>query len=123
MSELVIEIPMLPPAECSPNARGHPLVKAGAVKAWRRAAYYAAVEVRRDYLPPGSYEYDIEVAWSGRRQAMDDDNLLASCKAARDGLADALFEDREDRRLRIGRVTQVRGAGTTTFTIRAVPPA
>ncbi|HEX2673447.1 MAG TPA: hypothetical protein VHM25_21345, partial [Polyangiaceae bacterium] len=49
----------------------------------------------------------------------DSDNLVAACKPARDGVADALFGG-DDARVQVGRVTQGRGDGVTILTLRAL---
>jgi crossover junction endodeoxyribonuclease RusA len=122
----VIVIPMLPPAECSPNSRAHWRKKAAAVKAFREAAGWATREALNR---PGSgaswwcgHDYggvvmDVEIAWSGRRKRLDDDNAWASLKACRDGIADVLFFG-EDRFIVQGELRQCRGAGTVTVTLR-----
>lgn len=62
---------------------------------------------------------DIAVEWCCGRKAMDSDNLVASCKPMRDGIADALF-DGEDKRIQVGAITQTRGDGVTQVTLRAL---
>ncbi len=126
----VIVIPMVPPRECNPNWHGHWRQKVAAVKAFRAAAYYVAREARmRDAVAwaaawPVNGEravmMDIHVSYAGWRPLMDSDNLVASCKAARDGIADALFNG-EDGHIQVGRATQeVRGDGVTQITLRAL---
>lgn len=66
----------------------------------------------------GDMIMDIAVEWCCRRKEMDSDNLVAACKPARDGIADALFEG-DDSRIQVGVVTQTRGAGVTRVTLRA----
>lgn len=85
-----------PPKELSPNSRGHWARKARAAKAYRAAcrrvveAFVAAaggmafgggaIALWLEFLPPD-------------RRGRDDDNLVASFKPGRDGLADALGVD------------------------------
>jgi crossover junction endodeoxyribonuclease RusA len=82
-----------PPVELSPNWRGHWSKKSPVTKAYRRLCWalalnaglkvpaYAAggaqIVVRLDFFPP-------------TRASRDDDNIPASFKAGRDGIADAL---------------------------------
>ncbi|RKF23599.1 endodeoxyribonuclease RusA [Altericroceibacterium spongiae] len=82
-----------PPVELSPNFRGHWTVKSRAKKDYRRACWALALEaglqvpgyagtdgkiaIRLDFFPPD-------------RASRDDDNVPASFKAGRDGIADAL---------------------------------
>lgn len=87
----VVALPW-PPRELSPNARPHWAAKARAVKQYRQACAWAckaagltAPAVERihlwvDFYPPS-------------RRKIDDDNLIASFKAGRDGIADALGID------------------------------
>lgn len=82
-----------PPVELSPNWRGHWSKKSPVTKAYRRLCWALALEaglkvpayaaggdqiaVRLDFFPPD-------------RNSRDDDNIPASFKAGRDGIADAL---------------------------------
>lgn len=82
-----------PPVELSPNWRGHWSKKSPVTKAYRRLCWALALEaglkvpayaaggaqivVRLDFFPP-------------TRASRDDDNIPASFKAGRDGIADAL---------------------------------
>ena len=80
-----------PPKVLSPNARTHWAARSRAAKAYRYSCFMAAklaglvapagrILLQLEFLPP-----------TARRR--DDDNLLASFKAGRDGLADALGID------------------------------
>ncbi|MBZ9665759.1 endodeoxyribonuclease RusA [Pseudomonas sp. LMG 31766] len=80
-----------PAKALSPNARGHWSQKSRAAKAYRMQCFLFAkkaglvapagrILLQLEFLPP-----------TARRR--DDDNLLASFKAGRDGLADALGID------------------------------
>ncbi|WP_298399502.1 hypothetical protein [Sphingobium sp.] len=82
-----------PPVELSPNWRGHWSKKSPVAKTYRRLCWALALEaklkvpayaagggkiaVRLDFFPPD-------------RNSRDDDNVPASFKAGRDGIADAL---------------------------------
>jgi crossover junction endodeoxyribonuclease RusA len=119
--ESTIVIPMLPDRALSPNARCHWREKARAVEELRvtaRLATLAGVPYLGLALDRGAV-MDVEIAWCCRRKVMDDDNAWASLKAARDGVADVLFGG-EDRFIVQGAMTQCRGAGTTTITLREV---
>jgi hypothetical protein len=61
---------------------------------------------------------DLEIAWCCGRKRMDDDNAIAACKPLRDGIADVLFGG-EDKHITQGTVSQTRGSGTVTVTLRA----
>jgi crossover junction endodeoxyribonuclease RusA len=77
-----------PPKELSPNARVHYRARAEVVKAYRTQAYWIAdanllampyegeIVLSVEFLPPDKRRRDL-------------DNMLASAKAALDGLADA----------------------------------
>ncbi len=120
MRELQIVIPMMPPSECSPNSRVNWRRKAAAARDFRQAAGWAVVG-HYDFpwaMTDGArYVMDVEIAWGGNRQRMDDDNAWASLKAMRDGIADVLFAG-EDKYIRQGELRQTRGNGTTTVTLR-----
>jgi crossover junction endodeoxyribonuclease RusA len=94
MTELVLP---WPPKELSPNARVHWSVRSKKAKACREIAYWETkrlmaagawqnlpaegkIELHLDFYPPN-------------RRPRDDDNLVASFKAFRDGIADALGID------------------------------
>lgn len=128
MTSASIEVLMMPPAELSPNRRHHWRAMRRVAREAREQAMLAAQVALNT---PGSgvdafygetasrYEVtlDITVAWNGRRRSMDTDNLVAACKPFRDGIADALWAGK-DAHVRVGEVHQVRGAGTTTLTLR-----
>lgn len=85
-SGIVVNIPMLPPKEVSPNYHGGLRAKMSATKAWRAAAYYCA----RNACPGVFPNYDkaaVRVTYQVPSQAYvkDDDNAIASVKAALDG--------------------------------------
>lgn len=109
---LVVEIPMTPPRELSPNARVHWAARARQAKALREAAYWATVSCRGnpafDALAGAErIALDLTVRWEkGRKRTQDDDNVWASFKNGRDGIAEALGID--DRRLVIRGLTQER---------------
>lgn len=80
-----------PPKELSPNARGHWAKRSRAAKAYRMQCFLLA---RKAMLvaPAGRLLLSLEFMPPTARRR-DDDNLLASFKAGRDGLADALRID------------------------------
>lgn len=77
-----------------PNARPHWSVKAKAAKAARATAYALALQAgaMRMQWPDGRLHLWIDFYPPDRRRR-DDDGLLASVKAARDGMADAMGID------------------------------
>lgn len=92
MSEVVLP---WPPKECSPNGRLHWARKAKAARAYREACYVLARQAR--LVAPDSERIALSIEfYPPDRRARDDDNVIASFKAGRDGLADALGVD--DRR-------------------------
>lgn len=84
---LSITLP-LPPRELSPNARAHWATKARATKRYRQAACVEAVLAGVPAVPwtKATVQLRFHFRTAARR---DRDNLLASMKAAFDGLADA----------------------------------
>ena len=104
---LILTLPW-PPADLSPNARGHWSKLARAKKAYRAACAWTAKEqgarkveadalaVRITFVPPD-------------RRARDTDNMLASIKAGLDGLADVLGVDDSRWTLTIARADEVGG--------------
>jgi crossover junction endodeoxyribonuclease RusA len=85
----------LPPRELSPNWRGHWARKAKAVKKTRTEAWAAALEVTKGSKTrwtEATVAYTFHFRDCRRR---DRDNLLASCKAVTDGLADAGLVDND----------------------------
>jgi hypothetical protein len=122
---VVITIPRMPPRECSPNYRGHWSVLARARAEFRETAFYTmwnlpGVDKEWLFLRYGQpMALDIAVAWCCGRKRMDADNLVAACKGAIDGIADAVWSG-DDSHVTIGTVTQTRGEGVTILTVREV---
>jgi len=87
-----------PPKECSPNARVHWATKFRASKKYR---HDAATLVKKSRLKaPASEHIQMWIHfYPPDRRRRDDDNLIASFKPIRDGIADALEVD--DSRFRI----------------------
>lgn len=81
---LIIDLP-LPPRALSPNARCHWAAKARNAKFARDLANLTASE-HRPAKPYGAVAYRL-IAWTAN--PTDDDNIIAQCKAYRDGIADA----------------------------------
>ena len=90
-ADVTITLP-LPPRELSPNARVHHMVKAKAVRRYRRAAWACALEAQAPLFgrrPRWAAAKASATFYFPDRWQRDADNLLASLKAAFDGLADA----------------------------------
>ena len=93
---LTIELP-LPPQELRPNWRGHWAAKARKTKEYRSRAKWAAIRELGELGDPGDLVNHLPVDQASVRitmlnktaRKMDQDNLIASCKAAMDGLTDA----------------------------------
>jgi hypothetical protein len=91
---ITIDLP-LPPAECSPNWRGHWAKRAKAAKQYREACGFAGVAARcawerwhgTPWTPLAQATLALLFTYCGR--CPDDDNALASFKAGRDALVDA----------------------------------
>lgn len=79
-----------PSPELSPNARLHWGAKGRAVKAYREQAFWVAYSAGLR-APYGDGEIKLSVTFHPPdKRPRDTDNLVASCKAAFDGLADAM---------------------------------
>lgn len=88
MNSLTITIP-LPPRAVSPNARIHWSKKASATKSYRREAWASAVAAING-SPPRWLKAKMQVfAYFPNRRFPDPGNLMASLKAAEDGICDA----------------------------------
>lgn len=124
-TEAVIVVPMLPPREVSPNFHGSWRARARAAREFRECAGWAAKEMAlgdfvwcfAEHARLPFVVMDAEIAWCCGRKALDDDNAWASLKPARDGISDVLFGG-EDRFIVQGKLTQTRGDGTVTVTLR-----
>lgn len=102
MSEtVIINIPMLPPSECSPNYRGHWAKKARAVKALREAAMLCALNDTKFARPQyEKVELSITLVVRDARYYRDPDNMIASLKPAIDGCVDAgIIKDDSDKHI------------------------
>ena len=99
---VIINIPMLPPSECSPNYRGHWAKRAKAVKALREAAMLCALNDSRFARPEyDKAEVSITLVVRDARYYRDPDNMIASLKPAIDGCVDAgIIKDDSDEHLR-----------------------
>ncbi|GAH46793.1 unnamed protein product, partial [marine sediment metagenome] len=90
MDRLLVNIPMLPPEECSPNYHGELRARMRATKAWREAAYYCARQACPGVFP--NFENAVvRVTFQVPSHAYikDDDNAIASVKPALDGCVQA----------------------------------
>ncbi|GAB3484351.1 RusA family crossover junction endodeoxyribonuclease [Azotobacter salinestris] len=85
-----LELPW-PPKELSPNARVHWAKRGKVAKAYRAACHLLAKKAGL-LAPAGRALLMLEFVPPDRRRR-DDDNMLASFKAGRDGLAEALGID------------------------------
>lgn len=83
----MIELPW-PPKELNPNARMH-WARLSKIKAKYRADCHLLCKASGVTVPDGKVRLVLEFVPPDRRHR-DDDNMLASFKAGRDGLADAL---------------------------------
>jgi len=88
----------LPPSTLSPNARVHWRVKAKAAKKYRRDCHLATLCWLEHNHVDEPIEITLQFCFATNRKR-DDDNLIASFKSGRDGMADALGID--DSRIKI----------------------
>jgi crossover junction endodeoxyribonuclease RusA len=88
MSSITITIP-LPERALSPNTRVHWSRKAKAVKRYRRLAWAASFDATPCTPERWAKASVAIVAYYPTRRHPDPDNLIASLKAAFDGIADA----------------------------------
>jgi len=82
-----------PSRELSPNGRGVWFAVADAVDKARKDAFFAARAAGWNMVPPDTLVRFEVFGYRRTKHRQDDDNLLASCKAYRDGIADALHID------------------------------
>ena len=90
MTELALMLPW-PPKVLSPNARVHWAIKSKAAKAYRNACFLLCRQAALP-VPAGRALLSLEFIPPDRRRR-DDDNCMASFKAGRDGIAEALGID------------------------------
>jgi len=117
MTERVVTIPGTPSALLSLNARCHWRVKAKAVKEARHLARMAALEQhggKKRLSAPVTLS--IVIGWEPRRQKLDWDNAIASCKAFCDGIVDAGCVMADDRHVTSWTLDQVRDGDKRGFT-------
>ncbi len=81
-----------PPMDLSPNARVHWSKKSKAAKAYRKACWALVKESGITAPKDGPIHLWLDFYAPDKRKR-DDDNLIASFKAGRDGIADALGVD------------------------------
>ena len=95
MPTVMVTLP-LPPKELSPNARAHFRKKMRATKYYRAWSKISALAVK-DGVCLKDPTMVINAFWPNRTRIMDDDNLVACMKPARDGCQDAglYLDDRE----------------------------
>ena len=105
---MLIEIPLLPPGEMSPNWRGHWSVRSPASAAFREAVRLCAISQRnlaKMWVPFARPVIDLTFIFDVERNR-DEDNLRARFKPGLDGLVDAeLLLDDSSKRLITGTIT------------------
>lgn len=94
---MIIEVPMLPPSEYSPNWRGHPIERHRAGKIYRQLVFYSLVSVRNlamrqksGWVPFQRAILDLTFIFAKHRER-DEDNLRARFKPGQDALVQAEF--------------------------------
>lgn len=89
MNSITITIP-LPPKEVRPNARCHWTAKARHTAAYRRMAHWNTLTAMGSGIPERWLKAKVNIkAYFPTARHLDPDNLIASLKAAFDGIADA----------------------------------
>lgn len=80
-----VNVPMLPPQQCSPNARSHWAVRNRYGREYREAVYYCACAAGRPEKP---YEYaELSIIFIvAQRRIRDEDNWKARFKPGQDAL-------------------------------------
>lgn len=87
---MIVELPF-PPAGLNPNKRLHWAAKAKAVKAYRDACRTLTWQACVKGAPQFGQSIKVTITFIvPDRRWRDDDNIIGSFKAGRDGLADAL---------------------------------
>ena len=124
---VVVTIPTAPAKELMPNQQSkqaHWSPRSRARKAFRNeAAWQAAMMLPADWEPmAGSVALGIHVHWPKRRRP-DLDAVVASCKAAIDGIADAgvIADDKQIKKLTATQEYGAKGDGVTRLTIEEMP--
>jgi len=81
-------VPMLPPKQCSPNARVHWAVRNKFSRAYKEAVYYCSCGVVRPEKP---YRYAVLeiICLVAQRRVRDEDNWKARFKPGQDALVTA----------------------------------
>lgn len=82
-----------PPKELSPNARVHWSNKSKAAKNYRLACWALCMEAKLTHRDNGNPLHLWIDFYPPDKRKRDDDNLIASFKSGRDGIADALGID------------------------------
>ena len=110
----IIEIPSLPPVECSPNWRGHWATRAKASREAKTLAYMCLLGTCRVDSPQGAQgiHYIFHVK---NHKWKDTDNLIGRAKPFLDGLKGCLIED--DHGIPISGEIIVDGTSATTIIV------
>ena len=106
-----------PPKECSPNARVHWSKKSKAAAKYKHECW-ALTKAHGMILPEGDLALWIDFYPPDKRNR-DDDNLIASFKSGRDGIAAALNID--DKRFRCMAYVQTKTGGYVSVRITTLP--
>lgn len=110
-----VEIPMLPPPQCSPNFHGSVKARIGATRDWRDTAYLCAVNERNEFeshleddqptpLPWQKASIEVEFVIPHAGYERDYDNATAGLKPAIDALvwAGIMPDDRQKHYVMVG---------------------
>ena len=132
---IVVTVPMCPPRECSPNYRQAWRGRHEATKAFRRAAYSAAMQKYGGFdceprfngepIPifSGNVIVRAVIAWGKGRKSQDPANAIGSLKPALDGLEDAAIvaNDKQIQGVTISQCRDPEGRGYVMLTVEAAP--
>ena len=104
--KITINVPMLPPVECSPNWRGHWTRVYKAKQTYRNAVYYYARETMNgNDVAFEKARLDLTFVFPAKRKR-DIDNMIARFKAGQDALVKAgLLPDDSPEYLEMGTIT------------------
>lgn len=125
---LQIVIEATPSRNLSPNVKCHWMIKARDAKKLKELAYWSArnhiqsssdaASLVRSLKHAKRIAYTVAVSWEkGRRGTQDEDNTLASLKAALDGVAQAIGRDDKCFTIRGVETERSQRLGTTTITL------
>uniref|UniRef100_A0A6M3LSS4 Uncharacterized protein n=1 Tax=viral metagenome TaxID=1070528 RepID=A0A6M3LSS4_9ZZZZ len=117
MPEIKIEVPLLPPAEYSPNSRCHWAIKKKAGDAFGFAVYLLALEQKKSMIPFEKAEVSLTVIFKQNRRH-DPDNFWTRFKPGMDALVRAgILKDDDTEHVKLGELNLVNDSRLAPLTI------